>query len=238
MTREDHLCYCCVCTKRQFTHDLGFVCNLTGRVADFDPTCNMFELDREEKNKRNEAIRNEITESLERQKALFKKIFDDKPAAFFLTDHDVLTSLGSLGKEAVIMEGRNMKADLIYPVLFVLGALVYSGLRKGWEQFQTYWEVPAMVMLFALPLLYFYFRQRELFRIGKEGVIVDKKEFIPWHNIRYISFVKNKGKSQYLSCVFHLEFGINKVVDIHHATKDQQELGRLLYESLKRWKKN
>lgn len=39
MTREDHLKFCGVCTKRNFNPKVGIVCSLTGEVANFQGTC-------------------------------------------------------------------------------------------------------------------------------------------------------------------------------------------------------
>lgn len=45
LTREQHLHYCQRCINRQFDPQQGLVCKLTGKVADFDPTCPSFQVD-------------------------------------------------------------------------------------------------------------------------------------------------------------------------------------------------
>jgi antitoxin component YwqK of YwqJK toxin-antitoxin module len=45
MTRDQHLEFCRRCTNRKFDAQQGFICNLTGRIADFDPTCANFSVD-------------------------------------------------------------------------------------------------------------------------------------------------------------------------------------------------
>lgn len=45
MTREQHLSYCKVCTNRAFDAQLGIICKLTGRHADFQETCPSFNLE-------------------------------------------------------------------------------------------------------------------------------------------------------------------------------------------------
>lgn len=45
MTRDQHLQFCKRCTNRKFDPQQGLVCSLTGRIADFDPTCPNFNVD-------------------------------------------------------------------------------------------------------------------------------------------------------------------------------------------------
>ena len=46
MTREDHLEFCSICTKRKMNLKVGLVCSYTDKIADFDTTCSTFELDK------------------------------------------------------------------------------------------------------------------------------------------------------------------------------------------------
>jgi hypothetical protein len=39
MTREEHLKFCAVCTKRSFNPKIGIVCSLTQEVANFENSC-------------------------------------------------------------------------------------------------------------------------------------------------------------------------------------------------------
>ena len=42
MTRDQQLVYCKVCKNQKFDVDSGIICGLTGRQAEFDPTCKDF----------------------------------------------------------------------------------------------------------------------------------------------------------------------------------------------------
>jgi len=48
MTREQHLEFCRICTNRSFNPKKGITCKLTDDIADFNPTCELFEKDSEE----------------------------------------------------------------------------------------------------------------------------------------------------------------------------------------------
>lgn len=45
MTRKEHLEFCSICSHRAFDPNQGVICGLTSAVADFDPTCDSYELD-------------------------------------------------------------------------------------------------------------------------------------------------------------------------------------------------
>lgn len=45
MTRDEHLKYCTICTKRKFDSKKGVVCSLTQEYANFETTCPDFYLD-------------------------------------------------------------------------------------------------------------------------------------------------------------------------------------------------
>lgn len=45
MTREEHLKFCNICTKRKFNTQKGIICSLTNEIADFNTTCPNFEKD-------------------------------------------------------------------------------------------------------------------------------------------------------------------------------------------------
>ncbi len=42
MTRDQHLQYCKVCINRRFDAQQGILCNLTGKIADFESSCPNF----------------------------------------------------------------------------------------------------------------------------------------------------------------------------------------------------
>lgn len=45
MTREQHLQFCKLCTKRKFNPQVGIVCSLTGEIANFEEECKDYEED-------------------------------------------------------------------------------------------------------------------------------------------------------------------------------------------------
>lgn len=48
MTRDEQLTYCRVCKNKAFSPQYGFVCGLTGAVADFEEECESYLHDEEE----------------------------------------------------------------------------------------------------------------------------------------------------------------------------------------------
>ena len=48
MTREEHLKFCSICFKRKLNPQVGLVCELTDKKADFEDECEFFELDEKE----------------------------------------------------------------------------------------------------------------------------------------------------------------------------------------------
>lgn len=55
MTRKEHLEFCKKCLNRKFDFKQGLICNVTGRIADFEETCENFKLD--------ESIKEEVNET-------------------------------------------------------------------------------------------------------------------------------------------------------------------------------
>ena len=45
LDRQQHLQFCSVCKNRKKTPELGIICQLTGRLADFPDSCEYFEKD-------------------------------------------------------------------------------------------------------------------------------------------------------------------------------------------------
>lgn len=56
MTRKEHLEFCKKCLNRKFDSKQGLICNVTGKIADFEETCENFKLD--------ESVKEEINETL------------------------------------------------------------------------------------------------------------------------------------------------------------------------------
>lgn len=48
MTRDEHLKFCKVCLHRKPNMQLGLLCGLTDKMANFDPSCSNFEKDEQE----------------------------------------------------------------------------------------------------------------------------------------------------------------------------------------------
>jgi antitoxin component YwqK of YwqJK toxin-antitoxin module len=56
MTTKEHLEFCKKCLNRKFNSKQGLICNVTGRIADFEKTCENFKLD--------ESVKEEVNETL------------------------------------------------------------------------------------------------------------------------------------------------------------------------------
>jgi Flp pilus assembly protein TadB len=56
LTREEHLRFCEICTKRQVNFKKGMVCSLTGEHATFDPTCPDYDEDHHEIEKKEKKL--------------------------------------------------------------------------------------------------------------------------------------------------------------------------------------
>jgi antitoxin component YwqK of YwqJK toxin-antitoxin module len=56
MTRKEHLEFCKKCLNRKFDSQQGLICDKTGKIADFEVTCENFNLD--------ESIKEEVSENL------------------------------------------------------------------------------------------------------------------------------------------------------------------------------
>ncbi len=50
MTRSEHLEFCNICTKHKKDLNVGILCGLTDKIADFETECSSFEEDVERKN--------------------------------------------------------------------------------------------------------------------------------------------------------------------------------------------
>jgi antitoxin component YwqK of YwqJK toxin-antitoxin module len=55
MTREEHLEFCKKCLNRKFDSQQGLICNKTGKIAEFEESCENFNID--------ESVREDVTES-------------------------------------------------------------------------------------------------------------------------------------------------------------------------------
>ncbi len=68
MTREEHLEFCRICNHHKYNSDKGIICNLTNEIADFDPTCDSFDIDEQLKEQRiAKLVKNEMNQNIASQ---------------------------------------------------------------------------------------------------------------------------------------------------------------------------
>lgn len=63
MKREEHLEFCSVCKKRSFDRQIGIVCSLTEKIADFEGNCLDFEEDEQEKELEEAAAKSRVSDT-------------------------------------------------------------------------------------------------------------------------------------------------------------------------------
>jgi len=239
MTRDEHLCYCRVCTRRKFETTNGFVCGLTGRVAAFDETCNKFELDVDERVVLNNSYRSEVTESIDRQKSFLKRLTDDKPRLFFLTDNNSISN--ELPKELIVLESRTKKKHFLWIPILLVGSAVYSIYKNGFSIDGPVQISIFLIFLIGLPgtLLYFYFRNGELFRASGNGLIIKRKTFIPWFKINFIHFEKIQQKSDTtLNLVLRMSSAEDMKIEVTYSNLEPDKLGQILRDFMRKFKRN
>jgi len=241
MTRGDQLCYCLVCTRRKFEQTNGFICGLTNKIADFEETCEQFDLDKQEKNKNSEKYRAEIYENIEKRKTFLKRIAYSGPMLFFLTEAETRKLTNNKFDEIVVNESKSKKAHFLWLPALLLGMFGYSYYKNGLIV-NDLWQVLILVVLFVgLPgvLLYYYFRDKELFRMSDKGLIIEKKTFISWFRISYMHFEVVPQKSENtINLVLRMSYGDDYKIEITYAHIPQDQLGLYLYNYLKKFKPN
>lgn len=239
MTREDHLCFCCVCSNRKFTHEFGFICGLTNQKADFEDTCPNFIRDIEERSKRNQELRNDIDESINRQKTWVNKMLDDKPKLNYLvSEFERISKVKN--EEVIVVESKTKKAKVLVSALGLIAVAIYFVISDE-VTFQNLGSVVSVLFLFLFGvfLLPQFFSREELVRLNKLGVIINKKQFIPWYQLRFVYFKASKARNEIVNhLVFVREFGDNIEVDLEYSNLEQKQLGSSIFEYLKAYKKN
>jgi len=237
MTRLDHLCYCKVCKNKQ-AKDFNIICGLTGKIADFKETCDNFNLDLTEKKQILEQYKSEIRENIDSLKSLVKKFTYTGPVLSFLTDNfSGKFPEPKESNEVIVSESKSKKIFYLILPFLLWGAYARDIYKNGFR-----FDEVAMIMLVVgltvvLPIYFFYlfFRNRELFRIGKQGMIVEKKRFIPWFQINYIHFEKIP---KTINLVIRLSDSDDIRVEITEADQSTEEIGRSVYGNMKKYKLN
>lgn len=222
----------------------GYICKLTNRAADFKNSCPSFSIDKEEKDKTIKEYINKIEESLKNQTKWTKKKFNYDPILQYLVDSTTNKPLDKhiLEKEKIIFEHRKRKLSFLIPSLIIIAALL-KGLYDG--QFH---DLPKVSLIFlglmalgAFYLIYLFILKPEIFRISKLGIIVGKKDFIPWNRIDYIHYRTVQGQNitkYYLVLDMHWGFGEEKPIEITYADMDQEEIRVMVYSYMKTFKSN
>lgn len=240
MTRNEHLTYCSVCTNRKFNHDFGFICQLTDKKADFNDYCDNFKLDYEQRTAKNKKYREEIDANIQERKTILGKIIQPKLQLDYLTTTNSAKHrpLVNTTKETVIMESKGKKALLLgaiilYPTLLVYSVYAQNLTLRGNEFFIV------AGFLIEIVLIYMYRSNKEIFRLGPQGIIIDKKEFVPWYKINFIYLKRNKHEVGVdLSLVLKIDDAEDKEIRIEEADREVEELASLTYQYIKDWKRN
>jgi hypothetical protein len=240
VTRKDYLTYCSVCTKRKFTHEFGFICGLTDKKADFKGDCNDFKLDKEQRQIRNKKYRDEIDSNIEKRKTIINRILDSEPQLDYLigTESTKYQFTVNTTKEMIVMESKQKKTLLLYAIIIFPCIIGYSIYRDGIVTKNIEWFLTAFGLIW-LSLIYFYRSNEEIFRLGGQGIIIRKKEFIPWHKINfvYLKTLKQEfGNAQ--SLILKIDDSDDKEISIEQADKDVGHITALTYQYIKECKRN
>ncbi len=186
MTRSEHLSFCSVCTNRKFTTEVGFICSLTDKKADFDISCPQFSLDIEQRNARNKKYRDEIDTHLNNEKTFINSLKNAKVSLDYLVKPDNHLPLSvDTRKETIIKESSKNKYLLLISIIVLPIAIAYSAYKED-RNFQDMIWLLGVVLVIWLLLIYLYRSNAEIVRFGPQGIIIHQKEFIPWNTIDYI----------------------------------------------------
>jgi len=239
VTRKDHLAYCSVCINRKFTNEFGFICKLTDKKADFNDNCDNFSLDNKQRENRNRKYRDEVDASIEKRRTFLKQLLNSGPYLGYLNIADSSTHFPvNTNLESIIMESRNKKKLLLYAIILFPCVIGYSIYRDGMEIKNIEWFFLGFGLLWIL-LIYLYRDNKEIFRIGRQGIIVKKNHFIPWHKIDFIhlkTVPQDMENSVFL--ILKIEDLEDIEISIEHADKDVGQIAALTYQYIKACKKN
>lgn len=237
MTRLDHLCFCKVCRNRQ-TNDFDIICGLTNKIADFQEKCDNFDLDSTEKAKVLEHYKSEIKENIEKLKSLLRKFTYTGPVLSFLTDKVSGPFIEPRDLNGItVNESKSKKIFYLILPFLLWGASANAFYKNGFNISGAGWIALYSGILIGLPIyfLYLFFRNKELFRMGKQGIIIEKKRFVPWFQINFIHFERIPERN---NLVLRLTDGDDIKVEITEADMSTEEIGKRVYGHLKKYKLN
>jgi hypothetical protein len=227
------------------TQERGFICGLTNKIADFENICESFRIDSKKKQEDIRKYKNEIDSNIEKFNSLAKRMVNSGPEFSYLVDQVTKSSappLYQLPSEMIIFPLRRKKImNLLLGILmpFIVAKAYYDGELNSVPS----WSVVFLVLmaLGGFYLIYLFIENKEILRMSKLGIIVKRKQFIPWNQIDFVHFetVRSKNTTEiYLILVMGLGFGTNKRIDVTYADKDIKELGTWIYQFIRSWKTN
>jgi hypothetical protein len=233
MTKLDQLSFCSVCINRQSSSKDGTICGLTSKPADFNDSCSNFRLDYLEKRNLIDKIKKEIDNTIQLDKKLLvypslRHLVNSKNSEPHLNN--------SKPNELIISEVRKRKIHFL-----IIGIILIILLAKEIYKNQLLNEnsgliFGSLIILVSIYCIYLYLKNGEILRVSKLGIIIKRKEFVPWNRIDYIH-----GQilpELYLVLKMHWGFGDDKKIEITHANMDIDDICRQLYTYIKTYKQN
>ena len=129
-----------------------------------------------------ERRKQEIIQKIEQEKLKKAGFFSEGPSLFFLTENKNIIGTDT-PSEVVIRESQSKKSYLLWlPIIILVMAGV--GLGQDLSLLDTPTKaigIPAFVIGISGSLLYFYFKNGDLFKMNQDGILIGKKqEVIPW----------------------------------------------------------
>ncbi len=237
MTRSEHLSFCSVCTNRKFTTEVGFICSLTDKKADFDISCPHFTLDSPAKQERNKKYIDEIETGIQKRKTNANKLFGYVTYIDFLLDKSKPIPVSVDSKKETIVLESNKKNGLQFQIIalpLIIGFLIYNGRnRQGID-----W-IPFILFVVWIYVIYRSRLKKEILRIGPLGILINKKEYVPWHAIDFIHKKTEPDEgSDRVYLILRLTNSTEREILLNSAAIDFDQLAAISYCYMRDCKKN
>ena len=178
MTREEHLDSCKICVNRKFTFEQGIICNLTGRIADFELECKNYKVDQVE-------LKNHIPSAYQKyidKHAQFDREFEpvgNEGLIKYNSIKDIPAKI--LVKDNVLYSG----VAVLFMSFVLVGAITdFDKEFKGEETFG--YLILTVFALWLLKIVYDTATGKYDFIILSNGIRGRKKILIEWRDIEFI----------------------------------------------------
>lgn len=179
MTREEQLDSCLTCVNRKFTMDKGIVCNLTGRIADFEKECPDYDVDiveyeifipRSYKKYVDQSIHHED----------FYYLVKDEGLKNYQTIDDIPVEVGI--KDKILPKGL---------AVIILTMALSGGINQFDKEFTTN-ETLGYILLIGLSLwimkiIYDMVNGKYEFMIRRDGIKQKDRRLIKWAEVEFIA---------------------------------------------------